>query len=173
MKTGRWRQWAAKLAQHSAGVMPGARSPWAEAMRRELDYICDDPAALRWALGCVLASYRTRLAYWSSFSFRITWRYAATSGLLMLLIGLALQDHAGGQTQPPRPALDATACDPLGVLPENHPGLRCCTADVRRNVDAPDRREFHQPSAGTQSIVPRSDCADPLTPQISDTVRGR
>jgi hypothetical protein len=30
-------------------VLPGARSNWADAMRRELDYIEDDRAALRWA----------------------------------------------------------------------------------------------------------------------------
>ena len=35
----RWRRWTVKLAQHAAWVLPGARSPWADAMRRELDYI--------------------------------------------------------------------------------------------------------------------------------------
>jgi hypothetical protein len=60
---GRWRRLAAKLAQHAAWVLPGARSPWADAMRRELDYIGDDRAALRWALGCILASYRARLTH--------------------------------------------------------------------------------------------------------------
>src|SRR3977135_4558396 len=99
---GRWRRVAGKLARHATCVMPGARSPWADAMRRELDYIGDDPAALRWALGCILASYRARLAQrpnLSAWSLRAaTWRQGAASGVLMLLIGLALQDNAGGQT---------------------------------------------------------------------------
>jgi hypothetical protein len=107
-----WRRLAVKVAQHATCVMPGARSPWADAMRRELDYIENDPAALRWALGCMVASYRARLTHRPSFSVRVAWRHVATSGVLMLLIGLALQDHAGGQTQPPRPAFDETICDP-------------------------------------------------------------
>ena len=107
----RWRRWAMRLAQHAAGVMPGARSPWAEAMRRELDYIEHDQAALRWALGCVLASYRLRLAEGPLWSVRCTWRNVAASGALMLLIGLTLQVSAEGQTEPPRPGLDETTCD--------------------------------------------------------------
>ena len=55
-----WRRLAVKLAQHASGVRPGA-GPWADAMRHELDYIADDAAALRWAFGGLLASYRARL----------------------------------------------------------------------------------------------------------------
>ena len=107
----RWRWWATRLAQHAASVMPGARSPWADAMRRELDYITDDSAAVRWALGCVLASYRSRLADRPLWSARCTWRHVAASGALMLLIGLTLQVSAEGQTEPARPALNETTCD--------------------------------------------------------------
>ena len=111
----RWRRLAGQLARHAACVLPGARSPWADAMRRELDYIADDPAALRWALGCILASYRARLTHRPNFSARgfstrAAWHVAA-SGVVMLVIGLALQDNAGGQTAPPRPAFDETTCD--------------------------------------------------------------
>jgi hypothetical protein len=95
--------------------MPGARSPWAAAMRRELDYIEHDSAALRWALGCVLASYRLRLSHRPLLSARFTWRHVAASGVLMLLIGLAFQERADGQTEPPRPALDETTCDLTSV----------------------------------------------------------
>jgi hypothetical protein len=105
-----WRRLAVRLAQHAARVVPGARSPWARAMRHELDYIADDPAALRWAIGCVLASYRARLADRLSFSPRTVWRQVAASGALMLVIGVALLDNAGGQTPPP-PARDEMACD--------------------------------------------------------------
>ena len=52
-----WRRLARRLAQHASRVLPGA-GPWADAMRHELDYIADDRAALRWALGGLLASYR-------------------------------------------------------------------------------------------------------------------
>jgi hypothetical protein len=100
----RWRRLAVKLAQHAASVLPGARSPWADAMRHELDYIGDDSVAVRWALGCIAASYRARLAQW--LSVRPSWRQVATSGALMILIGLALQENAGGQTPLPRLACD-------------------------------------------------------------------
>jgi hypothetical protein len=148
----RWRQLAVRLVQHAACVMPGARSPWADAMRRELDYIKDDPAALRWALGCILASYRARLTHRPSLSaWRLrapaAWRQVAASGVLMLLIGLALQDNAGGQTEPPRPAFDETMCDLPGMPPQISPNDR---VSVPRNNDNPDAGRF------------RSDCADPL-----------
>jgi pimeloyl-ACP methyl ester carboxylesterase len=148
MTATRWRRWAVRLARHAAGGMPGARAPWADAMRRELDYIGDDAAALRWALGCVMASYRTRLTRWPNFrawrfSAGATWRQVAASGVLMLVIGLALQDNAGGQTQPPRPAFDETTCDHLpGVTPELRPRLRCGTVSVPRDYDRPDAGRF-------------------------------
>ena|SRR5436309_623638 len=141
----RWRRWAMRLAQHAAGVMPGARSPWAEAMRRELDYIEHDQAALRWALGCVLASYRLRLAEGPLWSVRCTWRNVAASGALMLLIGLTLQVSAEGQTEPPRPGLDETTCDRPDVSPHVVPNS---PASVRRN----------QAKANAERV--RSDCPD-------------
>ena len=57
---GRWRRLAIKLARHASWVLPGT-GPWADAMRHELDHIADDTAALLWAFGCLLASYRARL----------------------------------------------------------------------------------------------------------------
>jgi hypothetical protein len=57
MNTGCWRRLAVNFVRHAAWVMPHARSQWADAMRRELDYIADDAEALRWAVGCILASY--------------------------------------------------------------------------------------------------------------------
>src|ERR1041385_272760 len=108
----RWRQWAVRLADH----VRDPRSPWAEAMRRELDYIADDRAALRWALGCLAAGYRMR---WTQrLRAPIAWRSVATGGALMLVIGIALQDRAGGQTAPPPPpAFEETACDPATKPP--------------------------------------------------------
>jgi len=141
------------LAQHAACVMPGARSPWADAMRRELDYIADDSAALRWALGCVLASYRSRLADRPLWSARCTWRHVAASGALMLLIGLTLQVSAEGQTEPARPALNETTCDRPDILPQNVPNG---PVSVRRNHDNTDAERV------------RSECADRDLPNRPD-----
>jgi hypothetical protein len=144
------RRLAIKLVQHASWVLPGARSPWAAAMRRELEYIQDDPAALRWALGCVVASYRTRLADRLCFDAR-AWRHAATSGALMLLIGLALLENAGGQTQPPRPVPDETTCDPPEISPDIGPTLPSGAVSVPRSVDQPAQK-------------PDAPCADRIAP---------
>jgi hypothetical protein len=45
---------------HAARVFPSARSQWAEAMRHEIHHIENDVEALKWASGCVLASYVER-----------------------------------------------------------------------------------------------------------------
>ena len=156
--SGGWRRLAVTLVQHAAGVMPGARSPWADAMRRELDYIGDDPAALRWALGCIWASYRMRLTHHRWFSAPAVWRQVATCGVLMLMIGLALQDRAGGQTEPPRPAVDETRCDLPDASLQTGPNG---TAGVHRNDDKPGAVGF------------RWDCADPHALNTPDAPRGR
>jgi len=148
----RWRRFSVTLARHAARMLPGAASPWSEAMRRELDYIADDRAAVRWALGCVLASYRARLVRRPSLGGRTVGRSLATGGVLMLLIGVALQENAGGQTQPPRPDFNATACDLLDRPVERRPSLWCDSMGVpRRDNDAR-----------------RCGC-----PEMSDTPRGR
>jgi hypothetical protein len=149
---GRWRRLAASLARHAARILPGARSPWADAMRRELDYIEDDPAAVRWALGCVLASYRTRLTQRARPSVRAAWRPAAIGGVVILFFGLALQENAGGQTAPPQPAFEETTCDLPDVSPE-----------IRR------------PRCGARArhVVCRSDCADPLPAKLPEIQRDR
>ena len=45
---------------HAANVLPESRSDWAQAMNNELEHVEDDFAALRWATGCILASYIER-----------------------------------------------------------------------------------------------------------------
>jgi hypothetical protein len=129
---------AMKLAQHASSVLPGARSPWAEAMRRELDYIEDDAAALRWALGCVLASYKARLAFRSVFSTRTVWWRAAMSGVLMLFIGFALLENAGGQTEPPRPVVSETTCGPPNIGPTLSSDTVAIPRDIDHSAQAPD-----------------------------------
>jgi hypothetical protein len=148
---GCWRQWAVKLAQHASWVLPGARSPWAEAMRRELDYIENDRAALCWAVGCVLASYKTRIAAWSGFRTRAVLRHAATSGAVMLLIGLALLENAGGQTEPPRPVFDETTCDRPNVSPDIDPTVSSGTVAIPRDIDH-------------SALEPNTSCADRIAP---------
>jgi hypothetical protein len=54
------RRLAFALIAHAANVLPPLRSPWGEAMKHELDHIEGDVEALRWAAGCVIASYLER-----------------------------------------------------------------------------------------------------------------
>src|SRR5712691_9242136 len=82
---GRWRRMARKVSGHASWVLPGARSLWADAMRRELDYIEDDRAALRWAIGCVMASYAARLAALPRLRWRVSSRPVVASILLLFL----------------------------------------------------------------------------------------
>jgi hypothetical protein len=54
-------QLAIRLVQHAGKVLPADREHWAEAMAAELAHIPDDAAALKWAVGCVIASYSERI----------------------------------------------------------------------------------------------------------------
>jgi hypothetical protein len=132
------RRLAAMLARHAAWVLPAAPSSWADAMRRELDYIADDADALRWALGCMLASYKARLTRRPRLSPRVTWRHVATSGAVMLLIGLALQEHAASQPEPPRPVADEMTCDRAEAAPEPRPEVRCSPCGAKIAADSID-----------------------------------
>jgi len=100
----RWRRMAVTVVRHAARVLPGAGSPWAAAMRHELDYIADDRAALRWALGCVAASYAARLATFPQLAWRMVSAPVAAASVV-LVVGLALQGHASDD-----PALEQPAC---------------------------------------------------------------
>jgi hypothetical protein len=150
----RFRRLALTLARHAAWVLPSAPSSWAQAMRHELDYIADDKAALRWALGCMLASYKARFVHRPRFSLRAAWRHVATSGALMLLIGLALQEHAGGQTEPPRPAFDETTCDLPDVSPEIRLRLRCGPCGAKIAADFIDHPAQQLDTSCTDRTVP-------------------
>jgi hypothetical protein len=149
--SGACRRWAAKLAQHASFVLPGAQSSWAEAMRRELDYIEDDRTALHWAVGCVLASYKARFAARPGFGTRAAWRHAATYGVLMVFIGFALLENAGGQTEPPRPVPDGSTCDPQKISPDVGPTLPSGAVSAPRSVDQPAQ-------------TPDAPCADRTAP---------
>jgi hypothetical protein len=68
-------------------------------MRRELDYIEDDRAALRWAIGCVTASYTAQLVVVLRVCGRILSRPLLAGGML-LSVALALA-HANDLAKRP------------------------------------------------------------------------
>jgi hypothetical protein len=161
---GWWRRLALLLAQHAVNAMPGARAPWARAMRCELDHIADDAAAFRWALGCVLATYQARLPRPRSVGARAVWHVAASSAA-MLVIGVALHDNAGGQTRPPLPASDKTGCDR--------------PRDAEAVSPSQDRSPLRRPiDVAANNTACRADCADPphldsaKACETPDSVRG-
>lgn len=51
------RRIASALMAHASGALPPARVPWGEAMNNEFEYIESDFEAVKWAVGCVAASY--------------------------------------------------------------------------------------------------------------------
>src|SRR5258708_13278178 len=136
---GEWRRWAVKLAQHAAWVLSGAQSSWADAMRRELDYIEDDRAALRWAVGCVMASYMARLAALTRLRWRVSSRPVVAS-ILLLFLALAVQGHASGEAS--LPVFEETTCDLPDVTPDIRPRLRCGTVRGPRDHARPDTGSF-------------------------------
>jgi pimeloyl-ACP methyl ester carboxylesterase len=138
---GRWRRIALKVAGHASRVLPGARSGWADAMRRELDYIDDDRAALRWAIGCVMASYTARLAAPPRLRWRVSSR-PVVGGSMLLLIALALQGHASDQAGPSLPTFEEATCDLPDMSPDIRPRLRCGIVRVPRHHARPDSGSF-------------------------------
>jgi hypothetical protein len=55
------RHLAVRLAAHAEKALPRSRADWASAMRNEVHHISGNRAALKWALGCVFASYTERM----------------------------------------------------------------------------------------------------------------
>ena len=105
------RRLAFALIAHAADVLPPLRSPWGEAMKHELDHIEGDVDALRWAAGCVIASYLERGGRKMNQSFvTIVRKPSAFLPLAMSLTALALlggayvfalaRGHAGLERQP-------------------------------------------------------------------------
>lgn len=138
---GRRRRIALKVVKHASRVLPGAQSAWADAMRHELDYIEDDRTALRWAIGCLLASCGARLAALR----QLWWRPASgpvIAGSMLLLIALQLQGHASDQTGPAFPAFAETTCDLPDITLDLRPRLRCGTVRVPRNHARPGGDSF-------------------------------
>jgi hypothetical protein len=85
------RRLASALIAHAADVLPPLRSPWGEAMKHELDHIEDDVEALKWGVGCVIASYLERGGRGMNQSFgTIVRKPSAFLPLAMSLTALAL-----------------------------------------------------------------------------------
>jgi hypothetical protein len=80
------RRIARALAAHAARVLPRGRGEWAQAMRNEIEYL-GSSAAVCWALGCVLASYKQRMSVMETGNLRIS-RWLLSLEMLMCFIWL-------------------------------------------------------------------------------------
>ena len=94
----------------------------------QVDYIEDDGAALRWALGCIWAGYRTKVTGLARRAWPVLSRPIAASSALIVIIALSLQGPAIGQTQPSSREFNQTSCDLPDLTPDIRSRLRCGTA---------------------------------------------
>jgi hypothetical protein len=78
---------AHRLAAHAGRVLPQHRSEWALAMQSEIDHLPSSRAALRWALGCVFASYIERMHVMNLGNLRIS-RWVLSLEMLMCFFWL-------------------------------------------------------------------------------------
>jgi pimeloyl-ACP methyl ester carboxylesterase len=128
------------LLRHATRVMPPGRAGWGEAMRCEFEHVRDQPDALAWVVGCVVASSRSRLAELRRHHLARALRRAAACGVLAVVVGTAFEDLACGQTPPP--AFTETACDLPHITPELRPRLRCGVVGVPRDYARPDAGQW-------------------------------
>lgn len=83
------------LIDHADRMMPAARRGWGQAMKAELAHLPSTPAALRFALGCVQASYALRVRELMTLSSvaRLTlaaWAMIGAAGYLLAAILMVL-----------------------------------------------------------------------------------
>jgi hypothetical protein len=134
--SGQWRRIARTVAGHASRVLPGARSGWAEAMRRELDYIEDDRAALRWAIGCVMAGYAERLAALPRSRWQVT-SGSVVAGSALLLIAMVLQVHASDRAS-------SVSLQQRGYIERCRARAVLVHAKAAASCGASDEREAHE-----------------------------
>jgi len=84
------RRLASALMKHALRILPPARASWGDAMKHELHHIEGDLEALRWATGCVIASYIERGGKMDQSFGTLVRRPSAFIPLAMSLIALAL-----------------------------------------------------------------------------------
>jgi hypothetical protein len=136
VKVRRSRRIAMLLARYAARTLPLARSSWADAMSRELAYIENDRAALRWAIGCVATSYKAQLGILLRFCGRVLSRPILAGGML-LSIALALA-HASDLAK--KPDCEQATTAEIGIEPGAGPNPLCA-----------DHRELHRFTAKDRS----------------------
>lgn len=78
------RRLAFALAHYAARRLPPGRAAWAEPMRHEVESIESDWAALRWAVGCVVASYSEGVKTMNTSSLTV---FLGVVGLIVLIFG--------------------------------------------------------------------------------------
>jgi hypothetical protein len=83
------RRIAARLAAHAARVLPSGRAEWARAMRSEIEHLPMGPEALRWAFGCVVASYTERIDRMTFGTLRVS-RWVLGLEMIMCFMWLSL-----------------------------------------------------------------------------------
>jgi len=128
------------LLRHATWIMPHSRWAWVDAMRSEFEHVKDRPDASAWLVGCVFASYSSRLAdLWTRYAHQAIRRLAA-SGVVVIVVGYALENRACGQTPPP--AFTDTACELPHVTPDIRPRLRCGVVAVPRNYAHPEAGQY-------------------------------
>ncbi len=160
-----------RLLRHATRVMPHSRLAWADAMRSEFEHVKDRPDALAWLVGCVFASYRSRLAdLWTRYAHQSIRRLAA-SGVVVIVVGYVLENRACGQTHPP--AFIDMACELPHVTPDIRPRLRCGVVGVPRDYAHPEAGQYklavvvirseRQPAAPEPVIYMSGGPGSPLT----------
>jgi hypothetical protein len=94
MTESRPRRISLAMIEHAGRLLPPERTHWGEAMRSELDHMEGDVESLRWAAGCVVASYferrRHRMNQQSSSFGAIVRKPSALAPLAMSLAALGV-----------------------------------------------------------------------------------
>jgi hypothetical protein len=80
---------AARLAAHAARILPSGRAEWARAMQSEVEHLPTGAEALRWALGCVVASYTERISHMTFGTLRVS-RWVLGLEMIMCFMWLGL-----------------------------------------------------------------------------------
>ena len=152
-----WRRLAIKLAQHASRVLPAAqaRGPRRCGTSSTISRTMRPPCA-----GRSDASWRATGQGWPKlrcFSARASLRYVGMLGVLLLVVGVALEGHASGQTEPLKPVFDETALRSARCIAgdPSAPSLRHSQRPAelrqprRRPVQAGGRRREERAAAGT------------------------
>jgi len=138
----RWRRLAVKLVEHAVYVMPPAKAAWAAAMMRETEHIEGSVDVLLWAFGCLVASYRSRLAKARCFGSGAIFGRCAACTMVVCFVCLGALNSAIGQTGTVRPVFQQTACDLPRLSPEVASRVQCGTVSVPRSYGQPDLGVF-------------------------------